>query len=219
VTNRTNRTMPLEALIRSVCGAISPPPEGWAERERRVAAEIERENAVERAQAVIDRRRRLTDAGFPARALEVALASPRRTPALDAVRREPSVWCVVLSGGVGTGKTVAAAWWGAQVAGGRFATLPDLESRGRYDRAGLASVERARRLVLDDLGAEHLNDSSRCLVDGLLDARYRAGNPIVITTNLTARQFRARYGERIVDRIRDGGRFVQVSGNSMRGGR
>lgn len=56
-------------------------------------------------------------------------------------------------------------------------------------------------------------------LDGLVDARYRHLLPTVITTNLRAEEFKARYGARAIDRLRERGEFVELNGASLRAGR
>jgi DNA replication protein DnaC len=50
----------------------------------------------------------------------------------------------------------------------------------------------------------------------IVDARYAACLKTIMTTNLNAERFKATYGERIADRIRESGRFRDVAGQSVR---
>jgi DNA replication protein DnaC len=73
-------------------------------------------------------------------------------------------------------------------------------------------------LVVDDLGSEY-NDAKgffAALLDEVIDARYSARLATAITTNLNAATFAARYGARIIDRLREAGRFVNCGNTSMR---
>lgn len=61
-----------------------------------------------------------------------------------------------------------------------------------------------RLLIIDDLGAERSTDYALEKVYGIIDNRYRAKKPLILTTNLTLSQMKAasdiRY-ERIYDRV------------------
>jgi DNA replication protein DnaC len=87
-----------------------------------------------------------------------------------------------------------------------------------YEQAGIDVIAQTPRLVIDDLGAEY-NDPKGffiSLLDELIDLRYAGKRPTIITTNLDAAGFAARYGARIVDRIREAGRFVGCGDVSLR---
>jgi DNA replication protein DnaC len=123
----------------------------------------------------------------------------------------------LLLGGPGCGKTVATSE--ALVRGGSFAraiTLSRLSSYDKEDRRTWEAVLGARALVLDDLGAETLHDGWKPMLDELVDVRYGERARTVITCNLDKERFKARYGERIVDRIRHDGVIIQCGGASMR---
>lgn len=146
----------------------------------------------------------------------------------DAGRRN----VLVISGPVGTGKTVASVFvidtaapplrygrtWGA--APRMFRQASDLVALGLYEkddvRAALAS---APVLVMDDLGAEYVDKSGvyLCFLDWLLDKRYGGAGYTVLTTNLDASAFRAEYGERLYDRLRHRADWYDVAGKSLRG--
>lgn len=155
------------------------------------------------------------------------------TTALEAVARPADV--LVLSGGVGTGKTVAAVSWlhgwvtdhrnwqdseaGPQLQGrALFFTAPALLRSPRFDEKWTAIVKRANRLVIDDLGSEYDEKGSfAALVEEIVSDRYARRRPTLITTNCDADVFKRRYGARISDRIRERGRFQSVGNKSMRG--
>jgi DNA replication protein DnaC len=74
-------------------------------------------------------------------------------------------------------------------------------------------------LVLDDLGAEALDQKGLqlALIDELLDNRYSRRNcRTIVTTNLSAKTFQRRYGERAWDRLREVGAWVGMGTTSMR---
>ena len=65
-------------------------------------------------------------------------------------------------------------------------------------------LNKVRLLIIDDLGAERSTDYALEQVYGIIDSRYRARKPMILTTNLTLQQMQdttdIRY-ERIYDRI------------------
>jgi len=59
-------------------------------------------------------------------------------------------------------------------------------------------------LIIDDLGVERSSEYTIELVYHIIDARYRSGGPMIITTNLTLNEMEnpgTREKERIYDRI------------------
>jgi len=149
------------------------------------------------------------------------LARPlKATEALEAVRaRFGDV--LVLMGGIGTGKTLAACWWAAKAMheGAGFMTAAELARWPRYEMAAMDRLLGAAALVVDDLGTEYMDDKGNFLAvfDEFVNTRCANMRKTVITTNLTPKTFRERYGARITDRIVECGRFVSVAGDSMRG--
>ena len=135
---------------------------------------------------------------------------------------------MVLAGAVGCGKTTAAAWWlatsdrvyttRAKLLDPVFITVSRIQRLSRYSEAEMKPIEFARRLVIDDLGSEYLDDKGnfQASMDALINARYENRIPTVITTNLTPDAFKERYGERVADRIRESGRFLSISAPSFR---
>ncbi len=79
-------------------------------------------------------------------------------------------------------------------------------------------ARRVRVLVIDDLGREYSDQHGRWLseLDLLIDDRHEARLRTVLTGNLTPEEFKARYGERIADRIRQDGRVCICNGESLR---
>lgn len=147
---------------------------------------------------------------------------------------------VVLAGDVGTGKSLAAAYalwdhlvtrtpvnpWGQKVApdGRLWIAAPHL-ARLKSWSPEVAEVERAPILVLDDLGEERTSDESVELISSLLTTRMGNMLPTIVTTNLNGESFQARYGARIIDRIKQSGLdangkakwWVKCVGASLRG--
>lgn len=134
---------------------------------------------------------------------------------------------LVLYGSVGTGKTFMAAcvanklidkgYW-AYVTD--IATLTDQmqESFG----ARLKVMERLSKydlLVIDDLGTERDSAYMQEIVFNVIDSRYQAKLPLIVTTNLTADSFKKPKNlgyERIFDRLFERSIFIELSGQSRR---
>lgn len=178
------------------------------EEQARIAAVLEQDGVPARL------RRRLSD-------LDHQTLSMRAVSAFDATQGRQ--WALVLSGRPGVGKTFAAAWWlrcqiersGRKPSSKPFRTWWTAADFARVSAYGdtLGHMERCPYLVLDDLGAEYLDPKGHYLnrLDSLIDARYSNDRRTVVTTNLNRRDFAARYGERVNDRLHDGGRYVEMN--------
>lgn len=173
----------------------------------------------------------LVEHGLPIKDLQRATSGEcDETPALVATRAsfERGDTILVLSGPRGIGKTTAAAWWLCQrrerkqyvsTSPPRFVDSGQLSRWPRYNEERMRELTRARALVVDDLGVEFADQKGAffSLFDEVANSRYAAELPMLITTNLPANEFKARAGERIVDRIREAGRFEALKGQSLRG--
>ncbi len=203
-------------------------------RETDPAHIAERAQRAEMAKADVIRRQHDTfvASGVPARFVEIVEAGIGQTEATEAA------WQVidgvaVLSGDPGCGKTVAACAWlrdlivrpGAVVAlegyRGRqplFVTSARLSRWDRYDNEQMNRLLKADRLVIDDVGSEFadVKGNFNAILDELVSDRHGNRRPLIITTNLDGDAFKARYDERIADRIREVGRFVSIKAPSMR---
>lgn len=150
-----------------------------------------------------------------------------QSEAVEALRDELNSGArfVILSGGVGVGKSVAAAWW-LKRALERHGTADiswlhahQLARLTGYDTvAQLEGVECCDFLVIDDLGLEYLDAKGwlATAIDSIVYQRHGNRRLTVCTTNLGAADFRSRYGERVADRIRACGVFVEIAGKSLR---
>jgi len=139
---------------------------------------------------------------------------------------------VVLSGDVGMGKSVAAATWlleraravanGAPVSEwprwGRWIHAHQLARLNDLDGRGIGDLEACPLLVLDDLGAEFLDGKGwlSAALDSLVYQRHGNRRPSMLTTNLPAAAFLARYGGRIGSRLRECAAFVELAGVDLR---
>lgn len=122
---------------------------------------------------------------------------------------------LVLSGGVGCGKTFATGCFVAAT-GAHWTTAIGLE-RASADRwsDGAPFNIRASALVIDDVGTETLSDRWLEAFSLLIDVRQCHGRTL-ITTNLPHTEWTPRYKARICDRINHVGRFVEIADGSRR---
>ena len=125
-------------------------------------------------------------------------------------------------GGVGTGKTFAAACIANHLLNQRIPFVKLLESMQGFsedDSALIARLNRAKLLIIDDLGAERSTDYALEKVYDIVDSRYRAKLPIILTTNLSMTELKEstdiRY-TRIYDRIFEMCYPMQFKGQSWR---
>ena len=141
--------------------------------------------------------------------------------ATEAVKRVEGT--LVLSGGTGCGKTVAASMWLMEredAYGSMFVSAARLARWPRYDDREMGRLLTPNRLVIDDLGSEYADEKGNFLaiLDEVIADRHANMRPTVITTNLTKADFKERYKQRIADRIRESGRFVSLADPSQRPG-
>jgi DNA replication protein DnaC len=212
--------------------------EGMAIRE-----EAEREKERRRARAIAATQdgmaRTLIAMGMPERAIKAMDGDVIETDATRAA--SGALDLLVLSGGPGCGKTVAAAMWVASFvrnianwdthndpdycihpkmisARPVWVTAAKLARWERYEQAEMEKLLKTPRLVIDDLGGEFLDKGGfyASLLDEVVNERQGESRPTIMTTNLDAEAFKSRYGERITDRIREGGRFVGCGSDSLR---
>ncbi len=169
--------------------------------------------------------KRAVERGIPWRYLRFIAqgTEPKSTKALTAAKQflqPPFQWALVLAGPPGCGKTYSAAWacWERC---GRFLDVAKLARLSSYDDETMALYERAALLVIDDLGTEYADAKGafQSRLDGLLSYRCASERQTVITTNLNGAEFRERYGDRIADRLNEGGRYLEISEPSLRGAR
>lgn len=75
----------------------------------------------------------------------------------------------------------------------------------------------AQLMILDEIGAQQQTDFNIQLVFDLIDGRYSEGLPIVVCSNLNAKQLEAYIGERAMDRLRQVAPVVAFPWDSYRG--
>ena len=133
---------------------------------------------------------------------------------------------LLLWGPVGTGKSYAAAVITNELLDRKVPVVMTsfiklLREIGTFDENNgkIDQINRAKLLVIDDLGAERGTDYTLERVYDVIDSRYRSNRPIILTTNLTMEQMKEcediRYN-RIYDRIFEMCYPVKVTGLSWR---
>lgn len=144
----------------------------------------------------------------------------------------PKTFCLIL-GGTGSGKTVAAAeallnakgfWnngdnWAYFPSEGRFVLASDLARLSYFDTSSLKTLGRMERvpwLVVDDLGGEFVTDTWKSNLTELILRRNSGSRKTLLTSNLTAEDFKARYDARIISRIRGNGVVINSGAKDLR---
>ena len=134
---------------------------------------------------------------------------------------------LLLYGSVGTGKTYAACEVanalidkGYPVLVTNFARLTNtIQGMFEGKQTYIDSLNRFDLLVIDDLGTERNSEYMQEMVYNIIDSRYRAGLPLIITTNLTIEEIK-KPGDigrtRIYDRLLERCFPIEVAGGSRR---
>lgn len=129
---------------------------------------------------------------------------------------------LLLFGPKGTGKT-GNAWavWPHLIRKGfigswRATSEVDYLSECINDKPTAALARSVKVLLLDDVGAYTPSDWSRAQLLALVDARWSATLPTIVTTNLTEAQFAQHLGDRAASRLANGGAFVTLTGADRR---
>jgi DNA replication protein DnaC len=185
----------------------------------------------------IDQRKlgHLLACGVPELEAEVVARGPEATTTALAVRefsKSDKTFCLIL-GGAGSGKTIAAAeallnaklaWnggqdWAYSSSEAKFALASHLARLSYFDAESqkrLARIERYRWLVLDDVGGELVTDTWKSNFTELILQRNSARLKTIITSNLSAEDFKTRYDERIISRIRGNGVVISSGKTDLR---
>lgn len=133
---------------------------------------------------------------------------------------------LLLWGSVGTGKTFSAACianslldGGVPVIMTSFAKLLGRDKGFGIDGEFISELNRAALLIIDDLGAERSTDFALEKVYSVIDSRYSAGLPMILTTNLDLREMQncadIRY-RRVYERVLEVCYPVMFAGQSRR---
>lgn len=144
----------------------------------------------------------------------------------------------VLVGATGSGKTFAACatlngWLVSAASDGEeitahFVVWNDLlmrvrstymPSAGETEWAIISALQRARLVVLDDVGAEHRRDGSTwgpSILEAIIDGRYRRQRATILTTNLEPAALQAGMDPRTVSRLTAVAQVIQFGAEDMR---
>ena len=133
---------------------------------------------------------------------------------------------LLLWGGVGTGKTYIACMIANALIDKGYPVLVTNFARilstlqGTFDKQEyLDSLNQFKLLIIDDLGIERDTGYAKEQVFNIIDSRYRAGLPMIITTNLTMQKLAMESelsDKRVYDRILERCYPVEVAGESRR---
>ena len=137
---------------------------------------------------------------------------------------------LLLMGGTGLGKTHVSTAIAAAIIGKgndvQYETSQNLISDFSFERFGRgygdSSANKTDRyfecdlLVIDDFGAEEINQFTVSCFYNLINTRYNAGKPIIISTNLTPDAIMKRYTDRIASRIFGEFTVLSFSGTDIR---
>ncbi|MNY17699.1 DNA replication protein DnaC [compost metagenome] len=75
-------------------------------------------------------------------------------------------------------------------------------------------------LVLDEIGNQYGTDAERIILSNVINARYNAMKPTILLSNLAKDALAKELGDRVIDRMREGGgRMVVFDWESQRGAR
>lgn len=203
------------------------------EVEKRDRAEEERRQA-EREKRIVERRRIC----FPESDMQKwtfandDLKNPRITQAMQKyVENYPELrktgQGLLLYGEVGRGKTYAAAEVANALLDKGYSVLMTKFKRIENTIFGMSedkqkyydSLNRFDLLILDDLAAERKTEYMQEIVYNIIDDRYRAGKPMIITTNLTSAELKNPQdimSKRIFDRVMERCLPIEVTGTNRR---
>nr|UVN01003.1 MAG: dnaA protein [Bacteriophage sp.] len=134
---------------------------------------------------------------------------------------------LLLCGSVGTGKSfLAAAIANELISQGTPCLMTNfsriisrISEKFGGDQKYLDNLNRFDLLIIDDLGAERDSDFTWEKVMNVIDARYRAGLPIIITTNLGPKDFADRGDirrQRVFSRLKEMCICLEVNGADRR---
>lgn len=213
---QTRRLIPVgnigERILPCTCKCQE---EEYAERERcrKNFEDQQKIDELRRASLMDDRSRKSTFEAFKKNGRNSELLDTMKIYAEEFDRMVEENQGLLLYGDPGTGKTFAAACVVNYLLDRKipvlmtsFVKLIDQFTRFNENDSGsiIQKMNRAKLLVIDDLGAERSTDYALERVYDVIDSRYRASKPIILTSNLTLGQMQAETNvrlKRIYDRV------------------
>ena len=136
---------------------------------------------------------------------------------------------LLFTGGTGLGKThLSLSIAGEAINKGYgviYVSAPDILSRLESKQFGGRASERmdderllqeCDLLILDDLGTEFITKFTQSAIYNIINSRLNSSKPVIISTNLTARELENIYGERMVSRIVGAVKRVDFYGTDIR---
>jgi DNA replication protein DnaC len=135
----------------------------------------------------------------------------------------------VFVGGVGTGKTHLATGIALAAIGHlytvRFTTVQrmirDIKDSWKDTRTESEVMEyytRPRLLILDEVGVQFGTDFERNVLFDIINERYEYNRPQILVTNLQKNELTEFLGDRVIDRLREGGgKVIAFDWESKRG--
>lgn len=131
----------------------------------------------------------------------------------------------LLLGNVGTGKTHAAiayaGWMMAETRNsGMFITAYDLLTALSYRQQDkLEAIERTKYLIIDDIGTHNTDfkgNDFRSYFENLFNKRHQMNRTTIITGNITVKDFKDIFGERVASRGAEIGAAIEFNGPDLR---
>ena len=195
-------------------------------REDKHAEDLERAQRIERRRQWALGDSRLFESTFDRDDGKTKIAGAMQKYAQNFDQMRDSNTGLLLFGPVGTGKTFLAACivnevcknWTARMTS--FARISEeISANMNFRKSIIRDLSRADLLVLDDLGAERQSSYMSEIVFEVVDTRYSAKRPLIVTTNMTLDEIRrpkdSQYA-RIYDRITEMCEPVLIDGPSRR---
>jgi len=133
---------------------------------------------------------------------------------------------MLMIGGTGLGKTHLSAAIAREVLAKGFFVLYDSAQSifdsyeavrfGKESKGNVKKYEKSDLLIIDDLGAECMTQYTVAVFSSLLNWRIVNSKPTIISTNLTPKQIKKSYGERVYSRLMGEFLIMRFSGQDIR---
>jgi DNA replication protein DnaC len=133
---------------------------------------------------------------------------------------------LIMLGNVGTGKThVACAVLNAFLSQGKCGLIltalqtvrriKELYGReaDRTEKSALNSFFVPDLFVIDEVGVQRGSETETLILNEIIDGRYVRTKPTILVSNLTVPELTLLVGERSIDRFREGGAVLTLTGN------